>query len=196
MKLLSLFFLLISINVSAQTIVFIGDSLTEGYQLNKEEAYPSLIEKELKKKFNQVKVINAGESGATSASGLKKLKWYSKIKPDIIVLALGANDGLRGMNLKETEKNLSGVIKSALDLKMKILLVGMKMPVNYGEPYRKDFQGLFLKLSNKFSLPIVPFLLEGVGGKPKYNLPDGIHPNPDGHKIMATTVLKHLVPLL
>jgi acyl-CoA thioesterase-1 len=196
MKLLSLFFLLISINISAQTIVFIGDSLTEGYQLNKEEAYPALIEKELKKKFNQVKVINAGESGATSASGLKKLKWYSKIKPDIIVLALGANDGLRGMNLKETEKNLSGVIKSALDLKMKILLVGMKMPVNYGEPYRKDFQGLFLKLSNKFSLPIVPFLLEGVGGKPKYNLPDGIHPNPDGHKIMATTVLKHLVPLL
>ncbi len=196
MKLLSLFFLLISINVSAQTIVFIGDSLTEGYQLNKEEAYPALIEKELKKKFNQVKVINAGESGATSASGLKKLKWYSKIKPDIIVLALGANDGLRGMNLKETEKNLSGVIKSALDLKMKILLVGMKMPVNYGEPYRKDFQGLFLKLSNKFSLPIVPFLLEGVGGKPKYNLPDGIHPNPEGHKVMATTVLKHLVPLL
>jgi acyl-CoA thioesterase-1 len=196
MKLLSLFFLLISINVSAQTIVFIGDSLTEGYQLNKEEAYPALIEKELKKKFNQVKVINAGESGATSASGLKKLKWYSKIKPDIIVLALGANDGLRGMNLKETEKNLSGVIKSALDLKMKILLVGMKMPVNYGEPYRKDFQGLFIKLSNKFSLPIVPFLLEGVGGKPKYNLPDGIHPNPEGHKVMATTVLKHLVPLL
>jgi acyl-CoA thioesterase-1 len=196
MKLLILLFLSISLQVSAQTIVFIGDSLTEGYQLNREEAYPALIEKELKKKFNQVKVINAGESGATSASGLKKLKWYSKIKPDIIVLALGANDGLRGMNLKETEKNLSGVIKSALDLKMKILLVGMKMPVNYGEPYRKDFQGLFLKLSNKFSLPIVPFLLEGVGGKPKYNLPDGIHPNPEGHKVMATTVLKHLVPLL
>jgi len=196
MKLLILLFLSISLQVSAQTIVFIGDSLTEGYQLNREEAYPALIEKELKKKFNQVKVINAGESGATSASGLKKLKWYSKIKPDIIVLALGANDGLRGMNLKETEKNLSGVIKSALDLKMKILLVGMKMPVNYGEPYRKDFQGLFLKLSNKFSLPIVPFLLEGVGGKPRYNLPDGIHPNPEGHKVMATTVLKHLVPLL
>jgi acyl-CoA thioesterase-1 len=196
MKLLISLLLLISFKVSAQTIVFIGDSLTEGYQLNKEEAYPSLIEKELKKKFNQVKVINAGESGATSASGPKKLKWYSKIKPDIIVLALGANDGLRGMNLKETEKNLSSVIESALELKMKILLVGMKMPVNYGEPYRKDFHGLFFKLSKKFSLPIVPFLLEGVGGKPKYNLPDGIHPNPEGHKIMATTVLKHLVPLL
>ena len=196
MKLLILLFVSISLQVSAQTIVFIGDSLTEGYQLNREEAYPALIENELKKKFNQVKVINAGESGATSASGLKKLKWYSKIKPDILVLALGANDGLRGMNLKETEKNLSGIIESALELKMKILLVGMKMPVNYGEPYRKNFQGLFIKLSKKFSLPIVPFLLEGVGGKPKYNLPDGIHPNPDGHKIMATTVLKHLVPLL
>jgi acyl-CoA thioesterase-1 len=197
MRFFVILFILFSLtSVYGKTIVFLGDSLTEGYQLAKEEAYPSLIENELKLKKIDVKVINAGESGATSASGPKKIKWYLKSRPDVLVLALGANDGLRGLSLSETEKNLSLVIDMAIKARVKVLLIGMKMPINYGEPYRTQFQNLFKKLAGKFKLELVPFLLEGVGGRPEMNLTDGIHPNPAGHKVMAKTVLKKLVPLL
>lgn len=197
-KIKSLLFILLflSFQIHAATVLFLGDSLTEGFQLEREEAYPALIEKNLKSKFPDLKVINGGSSGATSASGLKRLSWYSKVKPDIIVLALGSNDGLRGMDLKESEKNLSTVIEKAQSEKIKILLVGMKMPTNYGEPYRTNFEKLFPVLAKKYHLPLVPFLLEGIGGNPKLNLADGIHPNQEGHKIMARLVQKALEPLL
>jgi acyl-CoA thioesterase-1 len=196
MKLLFFWLALTSFQCKAMTILFLGDSLTEGYQLAKEDAFPAIIEQSLKKKYPDLRVINGGVSGATTASGLKRLSWYSKIKPDILVLALGANDGLRGLNLKESEKNLSLVIEKAKDEKMKILLVGMKMPTNYGEPYRTQFEKLFPVIAKKYSIPLVPFLLEGVGGKPQLNIADGIHPNPEGHKMMAKTVLKELEKIL
>ena len=189
-------FLFLSLQIQATTVLFLGDSLTEGYQLDKEDAYPSLIEKNLKGKHPDLKVINGGVSGATTASGLKRLNWYVKAKPDVIVLALGSNDGLRGMNLKESEKNLSLVIEKAQAEKIKVLLVGMKMPTNYGEPYRTNFEKLFPTLAKKYHLPLIPFLLKGIGGNPKLNLADGIHPNTEGHKIMATTVQNVLEPLL
>lgn len=196
MKLLIIMLFLTSFELAAKTVLFLGDSLTEGFQLSREEAYPALIEQNLKKNFPDIKIINGGVSGATTASGLKRLNWYVKAKPDILVLALGANDGLRGLDLKESEKNLVSVIEKAQAENMKVLLVGMKMPTNYGEPYRSNFEKLFGQLAKKYQLPLVPFLLEGVGGKPKLNLPDGIHPNPEGHKVMAQTVLKVLRPLL
>jgi acyl-CoA thioesterase-1 len=196
MKLLILILLIMSFTAQSKTILFLGDSLTEGYQLAKEDAFPALVEVELKKKFSNIKVINGGVSGATTASGVKRLGWYLKSRPDIIVLALGSNDGLRGLNLDQSEKNLSEVIEKAKAANMKVLLVGMKMPTNYGENYRKSFEKLFASLAKKYNIPLLPFLLEGVGGKPALNLPDGIHPNPAGHKIMAQTVLKSLVPLL
>lgn len=192
--LFTLFFL--SLSLHAKTVLFLGDSLTEGYQLDKEEAFPSLIEKQLKPKHPNLKVINGGVSGATTASGLKRLNWYVKADPDIIVIALGSNDGLRGMNLKESEKNLSALIEKAQLKNIKVVLVGMKMPTNYGEPYRGQFEKLFPALAKKYKLDLIPFLLEGIGGKPKLNLADGIHPNSDGHKIMAKTILKVLEPLL
>lgn len=176
----------------AETILFLGDSLTEGYQLSKEDAYPSVIERELQKKRKDIKVINGGVSGATSASGLKRMDWYLKAKPDIMVLALGANDGLRGMDLKETERNLSNVIEKAQVQGIKVILAGMKMPTNMGEPYRTEFEKIFPKLAKKYSVKLIPFILEGVGGVPKLNLPDGIHPNPEGHIVMAKNVLKVL----
>lgn len=191
--LLSLFF---SFSLAAKTVLFLGDSLTEGYQLAKEDAFPALIENNLKKRHSDLKVINGGVSGATTASGLKRLRWYVKARPDIIVLALGANDGLRGLKLDETEKNLSQVIEKAQQQNIQIVLVGMKMPTNYGNPYRDNFEKLFGNLAKKYKLPFVPFLLEGVGGNPKLNLADGIHPNPEGHKVMAQTVQKVLEPLL
>lgn len=184
--------LLFTTQVFAQTVLFLGDSLTEGYQLSKEDAYPAVIEKELKKTHKGIKVINGGVSGSTSASGLKRLEWYLKAKPEIMVLALGANDGLRGLDLAKTEKHLSDVIEKAQKQNITVILVGMKMPTNMGEPYRTQFEQMYPKLAKKYSLKLVPFLLEGVGGKPELNLPDGIHPNPKGHQIMARNVLKVL----
>jgi acyl-CoA thioesterase-1 len=190
------FIILLSFSSHAQTILFLGDSLTEGYQLARQEAFPAIVEDHLKKDFPNIKVINGGVSGATSASGLKRLDWYLKAKPEIIVLALGANDGLRGLNLSVTEDNLSKIIDKANSSGLKVILVGMKMPTNYGSPYRENFEKLFPKLAKKYQIALIPFLLEGVGGIPKLNLPDGIHPNVEGHKKMAQTVLKVLRPLL
>lgn len=192
MKFFFFVFFLLSTSVMAKTILFLGDSLTEGYQLAKEEAYPALIESILKKNHKDIKVINGGVSGATSASGLKRMDWYLKAKPDIMVLALGANDGLRGTRPSATEKNLASVIEKAQSRSIKVIIAGMKMPPNMGEKYRSEFEGIFPKLSKKYSTKLIPFILDGVGGVPELNLPDGIHPNPKGHKVMAQTVLKVL----
>ncbi len=185
-------FLLISTSAMAKTILFLGDSLTEGYQLAKEEAYPALIENILKKDHKDIKVINGGVSGATSASGLKRLDWYLKAKPDIMVLALGANDGLRGTRPAVTEKNLASVIEKAQARGITVIIAGMKMPPNMGEIYRSEFENMFPKLAKKYSIKLIPFILDEVGGKPELNLADGIHPNPKGHQVMAQTVLKVL----
>lgn len=196
---LALICFLVSVNVMAEPlrkILILGDSLTEGYQLTREEAFPALMEKKLKTKNFNVKVINGGSSGATSASGLKRMDWYLKEKPEILVLALGANDGLRGLKITETEKNLEAVILKASERNIKVIIAGMKMPTNYGEPYRRDFEALFGKLAKKYKLPLIPFLLEGVAADPKLNLPDGIHPNPMGHEKMAELVLKTVEPEL
>lgn len=184
--------LLISFSTFGKTILFLGDSLTEGYQLAKEEAYPSLIEKVLSKKHPNIKVINGGVSGATSASGLKRLDWYLKARPEIMVLALGANDGLRGLKTNDTEKNLSLTIEKAQSRDIKVILAGMKMPPNYGEKYRKEFESVFARVAHKYKVKSIPFLLEGVGGVPELNLPDGIHPNKKGHEVMAKNILKVL----
>lgn len=192
MKLFLAFLILLSSQVYAQTILFLGDSLTEGYQLAKEDAYPAVVERELKKTHKDVKVINGGVSGATSASGLKRMDWYLKAKPEIMVLCLGANDGLRGTKPSVTEKNLSDVIEKAQKRDITVILAGMKMPTNMGEPYRTQFEEIYPKLAKKYNLKLIPFILEGVGGNPSLNLPDGIHPNPKGHEIMAKTVLKVL----
>ena len=175
-----------------KTILFLGDSLTEGYQLPKDEAYPAIVERELKKKNKDVKVINGGVSGSTSASGPKRLDWYLKASPDILVLALGANDGLRGLKIQETEKNLSLTIEKAKKRDITVILAGMKMPTNMGKSYRKQFEKIFPAIAKKYGIKLIPFLLEGVGGKSSMNLPDGIHPNSKGHEVMAGVVLKVL----
>jgi acyl-CoA thioesterase-1 len=192
MKLSLLFLIMFSSTVMAQTILFLGDSLTEGYQLAKEDAYPSIVERELKKTHKDVKVINGGVSGATSASAPKRLDWYLKAKPQIMVLCLGGNDGLRGTKPEVTEKNLSAVIEKAQQRDIRVILAGMKMPTNMGGPYRTQFENIYPKLAKKYNLKLIPFILEGVGGNPSLNLPDGIHPNPKGHEIMAKTVIKVL----
>jgi acyl-CoA thioesterase I len=191
-----LFLLLISFCAQAQTILFLGDSLTEGYQLSKEEAFPAVVERELKKSRPAVKVINGGVAGATSASGLKRLDWYLKAKPDVMVLALGANDGLRGLTAQELERNLTSVIEKAQGMKIRVILAGMKMPTNMGPEYRKKYEDVFPRVAKRFELTFIPFLLEGVGGVSSLNLPDGIHPNAKGYEVIAKHILKVLVPVL
>ena len=181
----------------AQTlIVVLGDSLTEGFGVAKEEAYPHLLEKELQRKGHSVKVINAGISGSTSASGPSRLRWYIKTHPDIVILALGGNDGLRGLSVKHMKKNLSKAIELAQAEKILILLAGMQIPQNYGTEYTESFRNAFHELAKQYQLQMIPFLLKEVGGVSSLNQADGIHPNPEGHQIIVQTVMEYLEPLL
>ena len=181
----------------AQTlIVVLGDSLTEGFGVAKEEAYPHLLEKELQRKGHSVKVINAGISGSTSASAPSRLRWYIKSHPEIVILALGGNDGLRGLSVKHMKKNLSKAIELAQSEKILILLAGMQIPQNYGTEYTQSFRNAFHELARQYQLQMIPFLLKEVGGVSSLNQDDGIHPNPEGHQIIFRTVLEYLEPLL
>ena len=179
-------------------IIFVGDSLTEGYQLPKEQSFPSLVGKKFKADGKDVIIVNAGVSGATTASGISRLKWHlkGKPKPKLVVLALGGNDGLRGQDVKNSKENLRAVIKLAKQENMQVLLAGMKIPPNYGKKYTDDFENMFPALAKEEDVTLIPFLLEGVAADPKLNLPDGIHPNAKGYEIIAATVYKHLSPLV
>lgn len=191
LKILTLI-LLLSPNVMAYTLVFIGDSLTEGYSLAKSSAYPALIETKLKQYNPQSKVINAGISGSTSQSAVSQVKWYVKSNPNLIVIALGANDGLRGQSEKQLRENLTAAVTLAQSKNVKVLLAGMQLPSNYGATYRENFKKVYTEISQHLKIPLIPFLLEGVAMNPKLNLPDKIHPNEAGHKVMAATVWPYI----
>jgi len=177
-------------------ILILGDSLTEGYGVEKDEAFPAVLESKLNLWQNRFQVVNGGSSGSTSASGLKRLKWYEKAKPDIVVLALGSNDGLRGVKVEDTKKNIDATIRYCQEKKWKVILVGLKVPPNYGPEYTKGFQKIFSDLSAEYKIPILPFLLEGVAGETKLNQADGIHPNKMGHEIVAKHLMNFLKPIL
>lgn len=179
------------------TILFLGDSLTAGYGVEKHETFPQLVnERLLKSGYKNIRIVNGGFSGSTSASALQRLRWYMKIKPDILVLELGANDGLRGHSIPSIKSNLAQVIRFAQEHKIVTVLAGMKLPVNYGNDYTTGFENIFRALAEEYSIPLIPFLLDEVAGNPALNLADGIHPNPAGHKIIADTVVMYLRPLL
>jgi acyl-CoA thioesterase-1 len=183
---------------TSKTILFFGDSLTAGYGLSPEEAFPALVEKQLTKNGKPTKVINAGLSGETTAGGLSRIDWVLRQPIDVFVLELGGNDGLRGLPLEQTKKNLQGIIDKvkAKYPKTKIVVVGMMVPPNMGKAYTSQFNEIFPALAKKNKATLMPFLLEGVGGNEKLNLPDGIHPNIEGHKIVAANMVKVLTPLL
>ncbi|HSR68474.1 MAG TPA: arylesterase [Acidobacteriota bacterium] len=179
-------------------ILFLGDSLTAGYGLDPALAFPALIQKKIDQEGWSFEVLNAGLSGETSAGGLRRIKWIMRRQPAVMVLELGANDGLRGVPLHSTRRNLQGIIDQARSANpdMKIVLAGMMVPPNLGPHYTETFQSMFEELAEANGLPLIPFLLEGVAAQPNLNLTDGIHPNAEGHKILAENVWEVLKPLL
>ena len=181
-----------------KTIIFFGDSLTAGYGLSTEQAFPFIVEQELVNRGLDYKVVNAGLSGETSAGGLTRIDWILNQPVDIFVLELGANDGLRGLPLDRTKKNLQGIIEKVQkkNPEVAIVLAGMMVPPNMGKEYSDQFTSMYLELAENNQIIFIPFLLDGVGGHSDLNLPDGIHPNVEGHKIVAKTVLKSLEEIL
>jgi acyl-CoA thioesterase-1 len=170
-------------------IVALGDSLTEGYGLPKEDAYPALLQQRLQRFYPKVRIINAGVSGSTSASAESRLQWQLKNKPHLLFLALGANDGLRGLNTDAMKKNLQKAIDLAHANKVHVVLAGMRIPMNYGNDYRQKYEAVFSDLAKNNKIDFVPFLLDGVAMNKDLNLPDGIHPNSSGYKLMADKLL-------
>jgi acyl-CoA thioesterase-1 len=179
-------------------ILFFGNSLTAGYGVEPEQAFSYLIQLRLDSIGLPYRVINAGLSGETTASGVNRIDWVLREPVAIMILELGGNDGLRGIDPAETKKNLQQIIGIAQNKysNIQIIIAGMEAPPNMGSEYITAFRDVFRSLAADNNLRLIPFLLEGVGGEPELNLPDGIHPNPEGHKIVADNVWQVLEELL
>ncbi len=181
-----------------KTIVFFGNSLTAGYGLDPADAFPAVIQEKIDSAGLSYKVINAGVSGETSASGRSRVDWILQQPVDIFVLELGANDGLRGIPVTETRNNLQSIIDKVKTKypQARLILAGMQLPPNMGEPYLSSFRTMYPALAEKNEILLIPFLLEGVGGEARLNLADGIHPTAAGHRILAANVWEVLHPIL
>ena len=184
--------------VKKKSIVFFGNSLTAGYGLSPEQAFPALIQKKIDSLGLSYQVVNAGVSGETSSGGKTRIDWILQQPMDIFVLELGANDGLRGTPLSETKRNLQDIIDrvKAKYPDTKLVFAGMEIPPNMGQAYTTEFRNIYTDLAAKNEMTLIPFLLEGVGGEPDLNQGDGIHPNVEGSRIVADNVWKVLEKLL
>ena len=188
----------VNVQIKNRIIVFFGDSLTAGYQLDPQEAFPALIQQKIDSLQWGYTVINAGLSGETTSGGRNRIDWVLNQKTDVFILELGANDGLRGIPLSETKENLQAMIDivQSRNEDTRIILTGMQIPPNLGQEYTAEFRKIFIDLAEENQLPLIPFLLEGVAGNPDLNLADGIHPNIEGHQIVADNVWKTLAPVI
>ncbi len=183
---------------SLKTILFFGNSLTAGYGLDPVEAFPALIQLKIDSLKLPYKVINGGLSGETTSGGKTRIDWLLRQKIDVFILELGANDGLRGIPVKETRQNLQAIIDQVKSKypDVKLVLAGMHVPPNMGAAYAKEFHAIYSEIAKKNQMTLIPFLLEGVGGNPELNQGDGIHPTAEGHKIVAAEVWKYIQPIL
>jgi acyl-CoA thioesterase-1 len=181
-----------------RVILFLGDSITAGYGLEPSQAFPALIQQKINANGWNFKAVNAGQSGDTSAGALDRLDWLLKNRVAVLVLELGGNDGLRGLPVESTRKNLQAIIDrtKAKYPEAKVIIAGMKVPPNMGRDYGEKFEAIFIDLAKRNKAPLIPFVLDGVGGVPGLNLPDGIHPTAKGQQMVAATVWKTLEPVL
>lgn len=181
-----------------KTILFFGDSITAGYGLETDEAFPNLIQQRLDSLGYDYTVINAGLSGETTAGGLNRINWVLKQNVEIFVLELGANDGLRGVPLAETRSNLNKIVDYVQEKNAdtRIILAGMQIPPNLGAEYTSEFKELFPELAKKENIELIPFILEGVAGDPELNQQDGIHPTAEAQPILVDNIWETLEPLL
>ncbi len=177
-------------------VIFLGDSLTAGYGLNPEQAYPSLIEKMIRQENLDYRVINAGSSGDTTGGGVRRLPWLLKQKPVWLIVALGGNDMLRGIPVPEVEKNLDRILTEAETQGVRTALLGMKAAPNLGAKYQREFDAIYFRIAKKHRSPFLPFFIQDVATHPQLNQADGIHPTEVGQRKIAERVAAFLLPLL
>lgn len=177
-------------------IVAFGDSLTAGSGVAPEQSYPSQLQRLLDQSNYSYRVVNAGIGGNTSADGLSRLQSIIDLNPRLVVLELGANDGLRGLPIAAVRKNLETIIERLQAAGIPIILAGMYIPPNYGPEYSQQFHQMYVELAKKYQLALIPFILENVAGRPELNLDDGIHPTGQGYRVVAKTVFEAIRPFL
>src|SRR6266446_10455690 len=177
-------------------ILAFGDSLTAGYGVPRGSGYPEQLQRRLDERGYKYRVVNMGISGDTTSGGRARMKQALEAKPSIVILELGANDGLRGLPVKQTRENLELMITTFRQGGSTVILAGMTLPRNYGNTYVTSFEDVFRELAKKYNLPLIPFFLEGVAGQPNLTIGDFIHPNGEAYRIVTSTVMKTLEPLL
>lgn len=177
-------------------IVFLGDSLTAGLGLAADQSYPSLIGRKLREQGLDFAIVNAGVSGDTTAGAARRVDWSLEGDVRVLIVALGGNDGLRGLPTAEMKKNLAAILDRARGRKVPVILAGMEAPPNNGPDYTREFRAVYAALAAEYKVRFIPFLLEGVAGEASLNQPDGIHPNERGAEIVADLVWRELEPLV
>jgi len=198
LALLSLLLLLTRGALAAEerVIVALGDSLTAGFGVAPDEAWPALVEARLRRDGYAYRVVNAGVSGDTSAGALRRVPWVLRARPEVAIVALGANDGLRGQRVDALRANLTDIVTQLRAGGARVLLAGMRLPPNYGADFAREFAQAFVDVATRARVAFMPFLLDGVAADARLNLPDGIHPNPAGHRVVAERIWPFLRPLL
>lgn len=179
-----------------RVIVAFGDSLTAGLGVTPEDSYPARLQAKLRAEGYGYRVVNAGSSGDTTAGGLRRVDWALKNRPDIVIVALGANDALRGQDLAGVRANLDAIVARFQKAGVRVLVAGMEVPPNYGARYAADLRRLYADVARQRKAAFMPFLLDGVAGNPRFNQPDGIHPTAEGYRMVVDHLWPHLQPML
>lgn len=174
-------------------IVAVGDSLTAGYGINQADAYPAQLERKLQAAGQPWQVINAGISGETSSGTLSRVAWILKLKPDIVILETGANDGLRGVDPRLTRQNIAEIVRILQQERVTVVLAGMRMVTSMGRDFTDAFAAIYPALAQQYKLLLIPFFLQGVAGDPRLNQDDGIHPTAEGYRIVTDQVYPYLL---
>ena len=186
----------VEVPAGAPVVAFLGDSIAAGYQLSASEAFPAVLQRELARDGRPFKLVNAGVSGDTSAGGLRRVDWVLRQKPEVLVIELGGNDGLRGQSAVALEENLRGIVQHARAAGAKVLLLGLQLPPSLGLDYVRDVEAVYPRLAAELDVAFVPHFMQGVGGVADLNLADGLHPSPEGHRHIAERIAPVLGALL